>query len=253
MTTSSQLPVVRNIDILAGAASTVQIALGTNISQGWLQANAYMDSGQAALEGSGFISSVVPLSLSIANAATGDVAIAVSQWASFALRRGGSWDLKATGVSAEDPPDLVRTLCWGRVSVAAPAELSPSSPLYHAVEMVSGDEFTFQVNLGMSVSRISLSARLVSPSGTTESGGLPISVVSASQGVVNVTIDEDTSRAVGTEGWSWILLNSQTNAALRAGPITAYRRSQLAGSSAPPVGSTSAAQSAPPQIGSVFL
>lgn len=253
MTTSSQLPVVRNIDLVAGAASTVQIAIGTNISQGSLQANAYMDYGQAALEGSGFISSVVPLSLSITNAATGDVTISASPWASFALRGGGSWDLKATGVSAEDPPDLVRTLCWGRVSVATPAELSPSSPLYHAVEMVSGDEFTFEVNLGMSVSGASLSARLVKPSGTTESGGLPVSVVSASQGVVRVTIDEDTSRAVGTEGWSWVLLNSQTNATLRAGPITAYRRSQLAGSAAPPVGSTSAAPSAPQQIGSVFL
>lgn len=253
MTTSSQLPVVQNIDLLMGSASTIPIALGMDISQASLQATAYMDAGQAQREDSFFISSTHPLPLSITNAWTGDVVISFSRHVSFVLRNGGSWDLRATGVSAEDPPELVRTLRWGRVSVSVAAELPSSSPLYHAVEMVSGDEFTFQVNLGTSLSGIQLSASLVNERGYSSSA-LPVSVVSESQGIVKVTIDEAASGAAGSrDGWSWVLLNSQSQSVLRAGPVVAYTRRRLAGTSSPPIGETTSVPAAPAQIGSVFL
>lgn len=251
MTTSSQLPVVRNIDLLHDTAASVAINLGFSIS-GTLTASAKLFSGFTT-EGT----NVLSLPVSVANHSTGEIVIPFTSANTYTLDNGAAWELKASDVSAEDPPELVRTLAWGRISVVSQADLSSSSPLYHAVEMVNGDEFTFQVNLGMSVSGMSLSARLVLPPGA---GGftnlsvlaLPVSVVSASQGTVRVTIDETRSGWVDGPGWGWVLENTQSQAVLRAGPVTAYTRDSISGPLSSGIGEAVAAPAAP-NLGSVFL
>ena len=251
MTTSSQLPVVRNIELLRDTAASISIALGFSIS-GSLTASAKLFSGFTT-EGT----NVLSLPVSVANHSTGEIVISFTSANTYTLRNGAAWELKASGVSAEDPPELVRTLAWGRISVVSQADLSSGSPLYHAVEMVSGDEFTFQVNLGMSVSGMSLSARLVLPAGA---GGftdlsvlnLPVWVLSASSGLIKVTIDETRSGFVDEPGWGWVLENAQSQTVLRAGPVTAYTRDSISGPLSTGVGEAVAAP-AVPNLGSVFL
>lgn len=248
MTTSSQLPVVQNLDLLLGSASTIPIALGMDLTQSSLQANAYRDDGGMVQDDDGSIDGTITFPLSITNAWTGNVVLSVSSRQAYLLSGGASWHLRAIGVSAEDPPELVRTLRWGRVSVTSPAGLPSSSPLYHAVEMVSGDEFTFQVNLGTSVG--APAATLMRADGGSEA--LPLSVVSP--GIIKVTIDENLSDWIGrSQGFSWVLADSQSGAALRAGPVVAYTRRSIAGQSAAPIGETPSVPAAPTQIGSVFL
>lgn len=250
MTTSSQLPAVQNIELFKSTATSVAMSLGYSVP-GTLTASARLFSGFTQ-EGSNILS----IPVSVTNYTTGAIVLSFSANDADALRNGAAWDLKSSSASSIDPPELIRTLLWGRIAVATPGNLSSNSQLYHAVEMVSGDEFTFQVNLGTSVSGVTLAARLLpsSAGGFTNQDDLniPVRVVSASEGVVSVTIDETASGWIRDTGWGWMLTNASTGAVLRAGPVNTYTRESISRAPTAGVGETTVAPKIP-NLGSVFL
>lgn len=243
MTTSFQLPQVQDLEVFVGSATTVSIALGFNVSGVSLAASA------------GSIS----LPISITNAAAGEISILISSAAATALYFEKSWRLVMFSTSTEDPPSAQKTLRWGRVVVVTPQTISASSPLYHAVEMAAADEFTFQVNLGVNLAGKQLAANLFSTAGGLDAPqlplGLPVTVISSSSGLINVTIDEHRSSALYGSGGSWVLSDVTAGAVLRAGPVKAYTEATASASPVPPAGvpPESPPSPTPPQLGSIFL
>lgn len=233
MTTSFQLPVVRDIELFQGNPVTIQLELGLNLS-------AFGSYGIVAYVGSS------ALSVSVVSATTGVVTVSIPS--SLSVEDGALWQLRFSAPSSADPEYQLRTLAWGRVKVVTPKTISPASSIYHAVQMVSGDEFTFDVNLNANITGKFLSAGLYSFSDEIGEVGLGfpstlhLSVLSPTTGLVQVTIGEDTSFACRGSGASWWLRDFSSSTVLRAGPVTAYV-----------LGSSSAAAAAEPNLGSVFL
>lgn len=250
MTTSLQLPVVRDIELMYGSGAVVPIDLGLDLSVfGTYGSDYYLAAGH---EGPGF-----PFQVSILSASAGRVALGVDPYAVTPEITGSPWRLFLVGESAEDPPTLLRTLAWGRVTLVTPKTISAGSPLYHAVEMVAGDEFTFQVNLNTNITGKNLGASLFSRADglvldVFNPLTLPMAVVSSATGLVKVTIDESQSSTCVGGGASWWLRDYSSEAVLRAGPVTAYLPTSSAAAPADSIGeSVSAAPT--PNLGSVFL
>jgi len=254
MTTSFQLPVLRNIDLMRGNPATVSIDLGVNLSVFGAYGTDYSISavvgGQLA-------------SVSVVSATTGSVGISLSPSVVGQVDERGGWQLRLSAPSAADQSLQTRTLAWGRVNVTTPKTISPQSPIYHAVQMVAGDEFTFNVNLNTNITGASLGASLFSfadglrfaDAYSTPSPSLSLSVISPATGIVQVTVSEVQSRSCRGAGASWWLQDFSAGSVLRAGPVVAYQESSASAAASTPVGasSTTGAAATPPNLGSVFL
>lgn len=252
MTTSFQLPVLRNLELITGSATTIPIELGLNLSAFGTYGQDYAIN--ASVGG-------LAADVSIVSAPAGSVSISVPSNQSFAIADGRGWTMRLSATSSADPQFQTRTLAWGRVKVVTPKTISPDSPIYHAVEMVSGDEFTFNVNLNTNLTGASLGASVYSfadgvrfaDAFSTPPASMPLSVVSHAAGIVQVTVIERQSAACFGGGASWWLRNSSTGSVLRAGPVIVYSESSASAAPSSPVGSSPAAAATPPNLGSVFL
>ena len=252
MTTSFQLPVLRNLELITGNATTIPIELGLNLSSFGTYGQDYGINARVGGE---------VVAVSIVSATAGSVSISVPSNQSFAIADGRGWNMWLSATSSADPQFQVRTLAWGRVKVVTPKTISPDSPIYHAVEMVAGDEFTFNVNLNTNITGESLAANVYSYADgvrfddaySTPPASMPLSVVSHAAGIVQVTVRERQSIVCRGGGASWWLRNSSTGSVLRAGPVIAYSESSASAAPSSPIGSSPAAAPTPPNLGSVFL
>lgn len=254
MTTSFQLPVLRNLEFITGNATTIPIELGLNLSAFGTYGQDYAIN--ASVGG-------LAADVSIVSAPAGSVSISVPSNQSFAIADGSGWTMRLLATSSADPQFQTRTLAWGRVNVTTPKTISPQSPIYHAVQMVAGDEFTFNVNLNTNITGASLGASLFSfadglrfaDAYSTPSPSLSLSVISPATGIVQVTVSEVQSRSCRGAGASWWLQDFSAGSVLRAGPVVAYQESSASAAASTPVGasSTTGAAAAPPNLGSVFL
>lgn len=259
MATSFQLPVVRNIEVVEGDATTVAVNVGQDLSVFGTYGQDYnifvfLDHSSP--------DPPPPIAASVTSAAAGGVAFDVSS--STRLADGGLWVMQLQAPSIEDPILLRRTLAWGRMKVVTPQTISPDSPIYHAVEMVGGDEFTFNVNLNRDITGKSIVAVIysfadwVSSDGDSADNGqqyrqLQASVISPVTGLLKVTIDEQQSYLCSGTGASWRVTDAGSGKTLLAGPVTAYAASSVPAAPLNPIGSSPAATPTPPNLGSVFL
>lgn len=242
MATVSQLPTTLNIDVFGGASSTVTVPLGVNISGLTMVAYADVPGG----------SGVQSIPVSVVSAQQGTVSLSFSSLFTNTLAGVGrpvSWQLRSIGLSSEDPVDLVRTLRWGVIRTTTQQTVSPESPLYLAIQMVEGDEYTFQVNLGVDLSGLTIVASTFFD-GAQQVPNFLTTVVSAPLGIVKITVDEQvSSMAAFLSADSWSLRGFSGNGdvtVFRAGPFMCYRSNQQ-----PAVAESVAAQGV--QLGLVFL
>lgn len=243
MSSSIQLPVVRDIQLIQDAAAAVPINLGVNLSAFGTHGVTY---SLAAYIGN------LSLSFSIVSASAGSIVLNIPAYTQIPEAR---LRVVLLAPSAEDPSTLFRTLAWGNVSVVTPATISASSPIYHAVVMVAGDEFTFNINLNTNLTGRSIAAAMYSfgresqAAEGTYSSYIPVTVISPTTGLIKLTIDEDQSRASVGGGASWWLRDELGAAVLRAGPVTAYLPTSVP---ATPENASSEGAAAS-SLGSVFL
>lgn len=236
MQTVSQLPILRNIEVFNQATLVIPISLGFNTAGMTVYAYALWSQGSQQLP------------VTVVSSATGSITVTVPP--TLPAVSGMTWRLETYEVSAEDPANARRTRMWGAVNIVTPSSLSPDSPLYLKVEMAAGDEYTFQVNLGVNISGKTLYAGALYTDETGTVGrSLPVSVTSASTGIVRVTVPEAVSFGIANDGNATWSLFSPGAVALsqdvyRAGPIVCYLN---------PTGGAGAAAAAPAQLGSVFL
>lgn len=244
MSVATQLPPLQDIEVFSGADSSVTIALGVNVTGLAVSAAAYSADDSLAIP------------LSVTNATSGTVSLSFTGSLAGQLLGGfSSYAVVTAGASAVDPPVAVRTVRWGRIRVVTSDTISEDSPLYQAVEMVAGDEYTFSVDLGSSLAGWGgVFASMKVADDSTES--LIASITSAGLGIVSVTIDETSSNMAIAGGASWRLNGispSGSSVLLRAGPLRCYPRSRPRVQSSVGEGVVTVTPPSPSQLGSVFL
>jgi hypothetical protein len=239
MPTASQLPVRQDIAVFQSTQQVVPISLGVNIIGMTVLAVArWMEVGEYE---------VAEIPSTVVSASLGNVSLVIPQ--SLPAGPAITWTLVTYEPSSEDPVAAAKTRRWGVINVVTPSTLTPDSPNYLKIEMVAGDEYTFQVNLGVDVTGQSLYAiaSFVS-AGEYESQLFGVSVLSAATGLVKVTISETASSQISNDpsaAWSLMAYGvGNANTLYRAGPIVCYSS---------PTTSSAGAGSGAGQIGSVFL
>jgi hypothetical protein len=192
MTTVSQLPIASDVVQVNGTHTVHTVPLGVDLTGHTLVAYVSVSYSNGQEVGNVTFAQTTALSTSVISTQQGIVSVVFPAGIlagndNFGVT-GAKWTLYSTRASAENPALAIRTLAVGSVTRGF---FQPDAANYLKIVMFSGDEFTFQASAGRSlVGLSSIQAGTTWYRAALDPGDFIVSVVSAAQGVIKVTVPE---------------------------------------------------------------